>query len=47
MKVSQEKFDDLLQRMLQQKPEKTSAIKSSEKPEKIIPAKTPTSEQQR
>jgi hypothetical protein len=46
MKVEKEKFDALLENMLKQKPEKTSAIKSSEKPEKIIPPKTPAPAQQ-
>jgi len=43
MKVKKDKFDTLLQKMLQQRPEKTSTIKSSEKPDKIIPPKTPLS----
>jgi hypothetical protein len=43
MKVEKQKFDTLLQKMLQQKPEKTSVIKSDEKPGKIIPPKTPAS----
>ena len=41
MKVEKEQFDALLQRMLQQKPEKTSAIKG--KPgnlEPIVPPRT-------
>jgi hypothetical protein len=38
MKIEKEKFDDLLQRMLQQKPEKTSTIKGKPgKPAPIIP----------
>ena len=38
MKVDKKQFDDLLQRMLKQKPEKTSAIKGkSGKPAPIIP----------
>ena len=43
MKVDKEQFDALLQRMLQQKPEKTTAIKG--KPGNqgpIIPAPKPT-----
>ena len=43
MKVEKEQFDALLQKMLRQKPEKTSAIKG--KPgnqEPIIPAPKPT-----
>jgi hypothetical protein len=43
VKVEKEKFDTLLEKMLRQKPEKTSAIKSSEKPKAIIPPKTPPS----
>lgn len=43
MKVEKEKFDALLQKMLKQEPEKTSSIKSSEKPKVIIPPKTPPS----
>lgn len=39
MKVEKEQFDDLLQRMLRQEPEKTSAIKSEKKAGKIIPPK--------
>lgn len=35
MRVEKEKFDDLLQKMLQQKPEKTSTIKG--KPGKAGP----------
>ena len=41
MKVEKEKFDTLLRRMMNTPPEKTKTIKSSEKPGKIIPAKTP------
>ena len=39
MKVEKEKFDSLLYRLLQQKPEKTQAIKGSKKrqPRPIIP----------
>jgi hypothetical protein len=43
MKVRKEKFDELLQQMLKQKPEKTTAIKG--KPgnlEPIIPAPKPS-----
>ena len=43
MKVEKDKFDALLGKMLKQKPEKTSAIKSSDKPKAIIPPKTPPS----
>jgi hypothetical protein len=42
LKVEKKKFDALLGKMLQQKPEKTSAIKSERKTGgKIIPPKTP------
>jgi hypothetical protein len=43
VKVEKDKFDTLLKKMLKQKPEKTSAIKSTEKPEKIIQPKIPAS----
>lgn len=43
MKVEKEKFDALLGKMLQQKPEKTSTIKSEKTGGKIIPPKTPPS----
>jgi hypothetical protein len=36
MKVEKQQFDDLLKRMLQQKPEKTSAIKSEKKGGKVL-----------
>jgi hypothetical protein len=39
MKVEKEQFDDLLQRMLKQEPEKTREIKSEKKKGKIIPPK--------
>lgn len=46
MKVEKEQFDALLQRMLRQKPEKTSTIKGKPgKPVPIIP-KSETSESQ-
>ena len=42
MKVDKAKFDSLLQRSLQQKPEKTQAIKgTSQQPKPIIPKPTP------
>jgi hypothetical protein len=41
MKVEKEQFDTLLRKMLQQTPEKTSAIKGKqETPAPIIPPKT-------
>lgn len=44
MKVHKEKFDSLLQRLLRQKPEKTSAITSKKTGGKIIPPKPQPSE---
>jgi len=39
MKVEKDKFDSLLARLLQQKPEKTSALKSTKRGGTIIPPK--------
>ena len=48
MKVEKEKFDDLLQRMLKQEPEKTSAIKGKTgNLEPIIPPKKAQSSEPR